>query len=166
MKYLLTETFYDMKKSRRNRFIYQIPEEEWKAGKQFMFYEIELVKWNHKIRFLLIEAITDFEAGKFSYDGATFVKERSESLFEVAAFLHDWRNAMGYVSYQVDREMLDIMIVLDYNLSLIKWRWFLTRFTFVNIIRHKIKCSYVGSKPNDLYKLIDLRKEYNTKGKL
>lgn len=149
-----------------SRYIYQIPNEEWKAGKQFMFSEIESIKWNHEIRFLLIEAITDFEAGKFSYDGATFVKERSKSKFEVGAFIHDWRNSMGYVSYHIDREMLDIMIVLGYNFNLIKWRWFLTRFTFVNIIRHKIMCSYVGSKPDDLYKFIDLRKEYKIKGKL
>lgn len=139
-----------------SRYIYQIPKEEWEKGKNFMQFELHPYRWKSPIRSLLWKAIEDFEAGKFSYDGATFVKERSESLFEVAAFLHDWRNAMGYVSYQVDREMLDIMIALNYNLNLIKWRWFLTRFTFLNIIRHKILCSYVGSKPNDLYKIVDL----------
>ena len=141
----------------KSRYIYQISKEEWEAGKEFMFSEIQFIRWRSEIRQLLWKAIADFEAGKFSYDGATFVKERSSSLFEVAAFLHDWRNAMGYVSYHVDREMLDIMITLNYNLNLIKWRWFLTRFTFLNIIRHKLMCTYVGSKPNDLYKIDDLR---------
>ena len=137
----------------KSRYIYQISKEEWEAGKEFMFSEIRFIRWRSEIRLLLWKAIADFEAGKFSYDGATFVKERSESLFEVAAFIHDWRNAMGYVSYQVDREMLDIMITLNYDLNLIKWRWFLTRFTFLNIIRHRVMCTYVGSKPNDLYKI-------------
>mgnify|MGYP001569721759 CR=1 FL=1 len=101
----------------------------------------------------MYKAIADFEAGKFSYDGATFVRERSKSLFEVAAFIHDWRNAMGYVSYAVDREMLDVMITLNYELPLIKWRWLLTRLTFLNIIRHRIMCSYLGANPDDLYLL-------------
>ena len=137
----------------KSRYIYQISKEEWEAGKEFMLSEIQFIRWRSEIRLLLWKAIADFEAGKFSYDGATFVKERSSSLFEVAAFLHDWRNAMGYVSYAVDREMIDIMITLNYNLNLIKWRWFLTRFTFLNIIRHRILCTYVGSKPEDLYML-------------
>ena len=139
----------------KSRYIYDISLEEWVEGKNFMFLELHPYRWNSPIRKLLYKAIADFEAGKFSYDGATFVKERSKSLFEVAAFIHDWRNAMGYVSYHVDREMFDVMIALNYNLNLIKWRWFLTRFTFLNIIRHKILCSYVGSKPNDLYKIVD-----------
>jgi hypothetical protein len=137
----------------KSRYIYELRHEEWEAGKNFMFLELHPYRWNSPIRKLLWKAIADFEAGKFSYDGATFVKERSSSLFEVAAFIHDWRNAMGYVSYHVDREMLDIMISLNYNLNLIKWRWFLTRFTFLNILRHRIMRTYVGSKPNDLYKL-------------
>lgn len=139
----------------KNKYIYQIPANKWQQGKAFMLQEVYGLKHTHPIVVLLHKAIADFEAGKFSYDGATFVKERSKSLFEVAAFIHDWRNAMGYVSYQVDREMLDIMITLDYNLNLIKWRWFLTRFTFLNIIRHKLMCTYVAPKPNNLYKIVD-----------
>ena len=134
-----------------SRYIYQVSPEEWEAGKKFMLSELHPYRWNSPIRKLLWKAIEDYEAGKFSYDGATFVKERSKSLFEVAAFIHDWRNAMGYVSYEVDREMLDIMIKLDYSIDLIAWRGILTRFTFLNIIRHKIKRTYVGSKPEDLY---------------
>ena len=139
----------------KSRYIYQIPDEEWRVGKLFMFAELHPYRYNSPIRKLLWQAIADFEAGKFSYDGATFVKERSLSKFEVGAFIHDWRNSMGYVSYHVDREMLDIMITLNYNLNLIKWRWFLTRFTFLNIIRHRIMFTYVASKPSDLYKFVD-----------
>lgn len=137
----------------KSRYIYELRHEEWKHGKDFMLQEVAFITWNHPLRNLLFKAIADYESGKFSYDGATFVRERSKSLFEVATFIHDWRNAMGYVSYSVDREMLDIMIKLDYSIDLIAWRGILTRFTFFNILRHRIMCTYVGSKPNDLYKL-------------
>ena len=137
----------------RNRYIYDISLEEWNEGKTFMHCEIFGLGLKHPVRLLLRKAIVDFESGKFSYDGATFVKERSKSLFEVAAFIHDWRNAMGYVGKKIDQEMFDIMICLDYNLSLIKWRWILTQLTFLNIIRHRIMCSYLGANPDDLYLL-------------
>lgn len=136
----------------KNKYIYQIPANKWQEGKMFMLQEVAHLGNSHQIKLLLKSAISDFEAGKFSYDGATFVKERSKSLFEVAAFIHDWRNAMGYVSYKVDNELLEIMVVLAYDLRLIYWRYFLTRFTFLNIARHKIMCSFVASVPNDLYK--------------
>lgn len=136
----------------KNKYIYQIPANKWHEGKAFMLQEVYGLKHTHPIVILLNKAIADFEAGKFSYDGATFVRERSTSLFEVAAFIHDWRNAMGYVSYKVDNELLEIMVVLAYDLRLIYWRYFLTRFTFINIARHKIMCSFVASAPNDLYK--------------
>ena len=141
----------------KSRYIYQLKHEEWKHGKAFMLQEVAFITWNHPLRNLLFKAIADYESGKFSYDGATFVKERSKSKFEVAAFIHDWRNAMGYVSYEVDREMLDIMIKLDYSIDLIAWRGILTRFTFLNILRHKIKRTYVGSKPNDLFLIQNLK---------
>jgi hypothetical protein len=137
----------------KSRYIYDVPLLEWQQGKAFMLQEVESIYYLHPIQLLLRRAIQDFEAGKFSYDGATFVKERSKSLFEVAAFIHDWRNAMGFVSYKVDKEMLDIMILLDYNLSLVNWRYFLTRFTFLNIARHQLLCTYVGAVPEDLYQL-------------
>jgi hypothetical protein len=137
----------------KSRYIYDVPLLEWQQGKAFMLSEVAHLHPMHYVRVLLQKAIRDFEAGKFSYDGATFVKERSSSLFEAAAFIHDWRNAMGYVSYKVDREMLDIMIVLDYSLSLINWRYFLTRFTFLNIARHQLLCTYVGAVPENLYQL-------------
>jgi len=136
----------------KNKYIYQIPANKWQQGKAFMLQEIYGLKHTHPIVILLNKAIADFEAGKFSYDGATFVKERSKSLFEVAAFIHDWRNSMGYVSYKVDNELLEIMVVLAYDLKLIYWRYFLTRFTLINVFRHKIMHTFVAYVPNDLYK--------------
>ena len=59
---------------------------------------------------------------------------------------------MGYVSYKVDNELLEIMVVLAYDLKLIYWRFFLTRFTFINVFRHKIMHTFVASVPSDLYK--------------
>jgi hypothetical protein len=135
----------------KNKYVYKISAVEWQEGKAFMLLEIANLNHYHSISYLLRHAIKDFEAGKFSYDGATFVRERSASLFEVAAFIHDWRNAMGYVSYAIDKEMFKIMIALDYDLALINWRLFYTRFTFINIIRHKLMCTYLGSVPDDLY---------------
>jgi hypothetical protein len=137
----------------KSRYIYNFSTEEWQQGKAFMLFEVAHLSNNHQIRVLLQKAIADFEAGKFSYDGATFVKERSMSLFEVAAFIHDWRNAMGYVSKEVDKEMFDIMNVLNYDLSLVFWRFIWTRFTFLNVYRHKIIHTFVASVPVDLYVL-------------
>ena len=54
-----------------------------------MLQEVYGLKHTHPIVILLLKAIADFDAGNFSYDGATFVRERSKSLFEVAAFIHD-----------------------------------------------------------------------------
>lgn len=136
----------------KSNYIYQIDKYLWVCAKANMIAELRVLRGiNHPIELLLRKAIADFEAGKFSYDGATFVKERYRSIFEVAAFIHDWRNSMGYVSYFIDKEMFDIMITLNYDLNLIKWRWFLTRFTFLNIIRHRVMCTYVAASPPDLY---------------
>lgn len=137
----------------KSRYIYQVSLEEWTDGKNFMFLELHPYRWNSPIRKLLWKAIEDFEAGKFSYDGATFVRERSKSLFEVAAFIHDWRNSMGYVSYAIDNEMFDVMITLQYRSELIFSRYILTRLTFINVIRHKLRKTFVSSVPDNLYRL-------------
>ena len=136
----------------KDRYFYNIDLCEWQKGKVFMLSEVVHLTHTHPISILLIEAISDFEAGKFSYDGATFVRERSKSLFEVAAFIHDWRNSMGYVGKKVDQEMFDIMIVLNYDVKDIVLRYFLTKFTFINVIRHKIMHTFVGNNPNNLFK--------------
>lgn len=100
---------------------------------------------------LFSRAWRDFEGGKFSYDGATFVRERSEkTIFEVGAFIHDWLNSNGIVSYTADALMLRIMKILNYPKHLIFWRWFWTRFTLLNIIRHQIKGTYKGKFPIEI----------------
>ena len=76
-------------------------------------------------------------------------------VLQVAAFLHDWRNAMGYVSKHVDQEMLAVMMLLYYPVHLIAWRYFLTRFTFLNKARHRILKTYLGDKPEDLFTLLN-----------
>ena len=84
------------------------------------------------------KAWSDFKQNKWSYDGATFVPERYKTtLFEVAAFLHDYLNIMGIVSYQADAFMFRVMKLLNYDFKYFVWRWVLTRLTFLNIIRHK-----------------------------
>lgn len=141
----------------RNKYIYDIPSQEWNEGKAFMQSEIFDLGLKHPIRLLLRKAITDFESGKFSYDGATFVKERSKSLFEAAAFIHDWRNAMGYVGKKIDKEMFDVMNVLNYPTSLMIYRFAWTRLTFINVWRHKLLCSFLSDNPSDLYLLENLK---------
>lgn len=137
----------------KNRYINQISPEEWQEGKLFMLQEVVHLTHTHPIAILLLKAIADFEAGIFSYDGATFVKERSKSLFEVAAFIHDWRNSMGYVGKNIDQEMFDIMNLLNYPTPLVIWRFAWTRLTFLNVWRHKLLCTFLSNKPNDLYQL-------------
>ena len=137
----------------KSRYIYELRHEEWKHGKAFMLQEVARITCNHLLRSLLFKAIADYESVKFSYDGATFVRERSKSLFEVAAFIHDWRNSMGYVSYAIDNEMFDIMITLQYRSELIFSRYILTRLTFINVIRHKLRKTFVASVPDNLYRL-------------
>ena len=118
-----------------------------------MLQEVLRLGHTHEITILLLKAIAEYESSKFSYDGATFVRERSKSLFEVAAFIHDWRNSMGYVSYAIDNEMFDIMITLQYRSELIFSRYILTRLTFINVIRHKLRKTFVASVPDNLYRL-------------
>ena len=137
----------------KNRYIHQISGSEWAEGKSFMLSEVVDLDTYHSVRVLLRQAILDYETGKFSYDGATFVRERSISIFEVAAFIHDWRNSMGYVSKEIDKEMFDIMILLNYPIELIKERLFFTKFTFLNVWRHKLLGNKLKQTPINLYKL-------------
>jgi hypothetical protein len=114
--------------------------------------EIQSVPDMHPIRLLLAAALFDYKIGAFKYDGPTFSKIRY-NFWEVPAFIHDWRNATGYVSYKVDTEMFSIMIYLNYPMALISQRYILTRFTFLNIIRHKIKGTLKNNQPSNLFQL-------------
>lgn len=101
--------------------------------------EMRHLDFKHPIRLLVLLAWEDFRAERFSYDGATFVRERSfETLFEVASFIHDWRNSMGFVGRKIDNEFFAIMICLNYDAFMILDRMIKTRLIVdFNYLRHK-----------------------------
>lgn len=117
-----------------------------------LFDEIKDLSINHPIRTLLTLALFDYKIGLWAYDGATFTKEY-RNFWEVAAFIHDWRNSKGFVSYKIDDEMFSIMITLNYPIIYISERWLFTRFTFLNKIRHFIKGTLVKKTPYNIYLL-------------
>ncbi len=111
---------------------------ELKTGYDFMLNEILNTNSHDQLLLLFQLAWNDFLCGKFSYDGATFVKERNiKTLFELPAFIHDWRNYNGYVGKNIDYEMFSVMILLRYppKYFVVRARW--TFFTWINILRHK-----------------------------
>jgi len=127
----------------KNRFYKDFTSIQLSVGDALMKSQMVVLDAKHPIRKLYIEAWQSFERGEWSYDGATFVKERfSNSLFELAAFIHDWRNSMGYVGSWVDKEFIDIMIATNYPFKLILERYFFMRLTFLNVLIHKIKKTY------------------------
>jgi len=123
----------------KNRFYTDFSYTEIETGYQYMMSELRGLDFNHPIRTLFMLAWEDFKNNKFSYDGATFVKERTiETIFEIASFIHDWLNSLGYVGKKIDDLFIDIMITLNYEFSLIFERYLLMRcFTWVNVLRHK-----------------------------
>lgn len=127
---------------------------EWHVGKLLMMDEIKGLSQQHPVRELLVMAFWDYERGLWSYDGATFVQERFKThKWEVAAFIHDWRNSMGYVGSKVDQEFFSIMTTLKYPAKIVSVRWFLCRLTFMNVLRHRIKRTFKSSKDVKFYKL-------------
>ena len=136
------------------KYFNQFSEDELRTGHNFMIQELKLLPKVHPIKELFADAWVDFIMHKFSYDGATFVKERNPiTIFELGAFIHDWRNSKGFVGKEIDNEFLSIMIALNYNYKLIIQRYFLTRFTFINVFRHKIKKTYKKELPTNIFKL-------------
>ena len=139
---------------RKSKYYNQFTEDELRIGYNSMIRELEILPKVHPIRDLFASAWIDFKAGKFSYDGATFVKERfSYTIFEVGAFGHDRRNSYGYVGKEVDEEFCCIMIVLNYKPELIIQRWIFMRFTFLNVLRHKILGNLNNKPPDNLFKI-------------
>lgn len=138
-----------------NKFYTEFTKKEIAIGKDFMTDEMNDLEVNHPIRQLFALAWQDFKDNKFKYDGATFVKERSlTTAFEVASFIHDWRNSMGYVSKAVDEEFVSIMIALNYTYKLIFERYLLLKIaTPINIVRHKLLRNYKKSSNINLYNL-------------
>jgi len=138
----------------KSKYYNDFSEAELRIGYNSMIQEIKSLPIGHAIRDLFASAWIDFQIGKFSYDGATFVKERNPlTIFEVAAFIHDWRNSKGYVGRKIDREFLSIMIVLNYKPELIKERIFFLVLTPLNIARHRFLSTYKKGVPSNLYQL-------------
>jgi hypothetical protein len=138
----------------KSKYYNQFTEEEIRIGYNSMLKELEVLPEGHPVRQLFAETWFDFVMGKFSYDGATFVKERfSNTIFEVGAFGHDRRNSFGYVGRIIDREFLSIMIVLNYKPELIKERIFFMLLTPLNIARHRFLSTYKKGVPSNLYQL-------------
>ena len=137
---------------RKSKYFNDFLEAEIQIGHNSMMQELKVLPKVHPIKELFASAWIDFSIGKFSYDGATFVKERNPlSIFEVAAFIHDWRNSKGYVGQKIDREFLCIMIVLNYKPELIKERIFLLVLTPLNVARHRFLSTYKKGVPINLY---------------
>lgn len=139
----------------KNKYFRDYTELEILRGYNSMVREIDILPDGHLLIEVFNKAWISFCNNEWSYDGATFVNERfKNNIFEVAGFLHDWRNSMGYVGYHIDNEMFNVMILLNYDLSDILKRYLLTRLTFINIIRHKyFTKNYLKEKPNNLIKL-------------
>ena len=138
----------------KSKYFKDFSEAEIQIGHNSMIQELKVLPKFHPIKELFADAWIDFVLGKFSYDGATFVKERNPlTLFEVSVFIHDWRNFKGYVGKEIDNEFLCIMIALNYKPNLIIQRWLFMRFTFLNVLRHKILGTYKKELPDDLFKI-------------
>ena len=139
----------------KNKYFKDFTELEILRGYNSMVREIDILPDGHSLIEVFNKAWISFCNNEWSYDGATFVNERFKNTkFEVAGFIHDWRNSMGYVGYYIDYEMFVIMILLNYELSDILKRYLLTRLTFINIIRHKyFTKNYLKEKPNNLIKM-------------
>lgn len=142
---------------RKNKFYTDFSLEEIKEAHTIMHREMQELDFKHPIRLLFLIAWEDFINNGFSFDGPTFVNSRFKKRWELASFIHDWRNSKGFVSYKIDEEFFSIMITLNYTIDLIIKRWFYTRFTFLNIIRHKLKSTYKKETPKNIY-LINLLK--------
>lgn len=133
----------------KNKFIQDFSENEIKLGIEFIYWELEYYNAPLFIRGIVISSLENFKKGKFSYDGATFVKERSSidnntpkhlkrTVFESASLVHDEDNANGNIGFWVDAKFLAIMIFLQYpKKEIIKRTFLMFVGTWINVLRHK-----------------------------
>lgn len=139
---------------RKSKYYKEFSNEELRIGHNSMIQELKVISKVHPIKELFADAWIDFMLGRFSYDGATFVNERNPlTIFEVGAFIHDWRNSYGYVGKEIDNEFLSIMVALNYKPRLIVQRWVLMRFTFLNVLRHKLLLNYKITQLTNIFQL-------------
>jgi hypothetical protein len=138
---------------RKNKFYSDFTEEEIEKAFHLMKFEMQHLDVGHYIGIIFNRAWDDFLAGKFSYDGPTFVRSRFKTRWELASFIHDWRNSNGNVGYEIDNEFFSIMIALNYPIELFPKRYLLTRLTIFNVWRHRIKGTYNNIVHFRLFKL-------------
>jgi hypothetical protein len=100
------------------------------------------VKWVQEAFF---NAWDSFKSDDWKYDGATFVKENNDEFWEVASFIHDWMNCIGFVGKKVDLYFIKIMIALNYNENIIFERCKWMQYTFLNFFRHWV----MGNNPKN-----------------
>ena len=138
----------------RNRYYKDLSYSEKELWNDFFYSELRGLDFKHPIRTLHLLMWNDFQNNKFSTDGATFVKERCPDCpVDLAAMIHDWRNSNGYVGKIYDKEMLDIMVALRYDESLIfERKLYMMLGTWINVIRHKIMGNLKKDIPSNVYK--------------
>ena len=120
---------------------YQIKEVE-EAICFLMLKQCNGVKWIEEAFF---SAWDSFKFEGWKYDGATFVQEQNNSYWEVAAFIHDYLNNIGYVGREVDLYFIDIMKTLNYGSNIIFERCKWMQYTFINYFWHWVR----GKKPQN-----------------
>jgi hypothetical protein len=94
------------------------------------------IKWIEQAFFNAWDSYTKDE---WNYDGATFVQEQDNNYWEVAAFIHDYLNNIGYVGKKVDLYFIKIMIDLNYSENIIFERCKWMQFTFINYAWHYLR---------------------------
>lgn len=87
----------------------------------------------------LYYAWNSYKSDGWKYDGATFVKEKNNSYWEVAAFIHDYLNNVGYVGKKPDLYFIKIMITLNYGENIIFERCKWMQYTFLNYFWHWVR---------------------------
>jgi hypothetical protein len=119
----MTETYIDT-----------MSEVEIKNAQATLLHQCNDVDW---IKNAFDLAWLDFKDAKFSYDGATFVREHENNFWEVAAFIHDWLNSIGHVGKGVDLYFIKIMITLNYGEHIIFERCKWMQWTWINVFKHR-----------------------------
>ena len=109
------------------------------------YYEM-LIQCNgiHWINRAFEKAWESYKKDNWKFDGATFVDEHNDYFWEVAAFIHDWLNHIGYVGKQPDLYFLKIMIELDYSENMIFERCKWMQWTFFNTFWHWLRGRHKG----------------------
>lgn len=133
----------------KNKYYKDYTSKEIKKGYDFIQWELSYYNCPFFIKKIILKSWRRFKNNEFSFDGATFVKERSSfnkktpyhlrgTIFESASLVHDDFNSQGKIGFWVDAIFLGIMIFMSYKKSQIIKRTFLMFIgTWINVLRHK-----------------------------